>query len=178
MERGTGLEPATICLEGRDSTTELPPLIPAIRRSDKYSQPFSRTPYPLHSLRTFLSSELPAANHNARRKLSQRVRVIELIDRSPRCVLSRASRDSTSCRRKTLHLSRFAMRRRTTLFSLPSDLNPARRRRAATICLLGRQRPACRQADSTTELAPLIPSYFRPHLPDLNGWSLGPGLNR
>src|SRR5271155_2900011 len=28
MERGTGLEPATICLEGRDSTTELPPLIP------------------------------------------------------------------------------------------------------------------------------------------------------
>src|SRR4029077_15469320 len=29
MERGTGLEPATICLEGRDSTTELPPLIPA-----------------------------------------------------------------------------------------------------------------------------------------------------
>ena len=27
MERGTGLEPATICLEGRDSTTELPPLI-------------------------------------------------------------------------------------------------------------------------------------------------------
>jgi hypothetical protein len=31
MERGTGLEPATICLEGRDSTTELPPLIPAYR---------------------------------------------------------------------------------------------------------------------------------------------------
>src|SRR5580692_823196 len=28
MERGTGLEPATICLEGRDSTTELPPLMP------------------------------------------------------------------------------------------------------------------------------------------------------
>ena len=28
MERGTGLEPATICLEGRDSTTELPPLTP------------------------------------------------------------------------------------------------------------------------------------------------------
>jgi hypothetical protein len=28
MERGTGFEPATICLEGRDSTPELPPLIP------------------------------------------------------------------------------------------------------------------------------------------------------
>ena len=28
VERGTGLEPATICLEGRDSTTELPPLAP------------------------------------------------------------------------------------------------------------------------------------------------------
>jgi hypothetical protein len=27
LERGTGFEPATICLEGRDSTTELPPLI-------------------------------------------------------------------------------------------------------------------------------------------------------
>ena len=27
MERGTGFEPATICLEGRDSTPELPPLI-------------------------------------------------------------------------------------------------------------------------------------------------------
>jgi hypothetical protein len=25
MERGTGFEPATIGLEGRDSTTELPP---------------------------------------------------------------------------------------------------------------------------------------------------------
>src|SRR6202050_2071336 len=27
LERGTGFEPATICLEGRDSTPELPPLI-------------------------------------------------------------------------------------------------------------------------------------------------------
>jgi hypothetical protein len=26
LERGTGLEPATACLEGRSSTTELPPL--------------------------------------------------------------------------------------------------------------------------------------------------------
>ena len=26
LERGTGLEPATSCLEGRNSTTELPPL--------------------------------------------------------------------------------------------------------------------------------------------------------
>lgn len=26
VERGTGFEPATICLEGRDSSAELPPL--------------------------------------------------------------------------------------------------------------------------------------------------------
>src|SRR5271170_8373910 len=31
MERGTGFEPATICLEGRDSTPELPPLVPTPR---------------------------------------------------------------------------------------------------------------------------------------------------
>jgi hypothetical protein len=30
LERGTGFEPATICLEGRDSTPELPPLIPKL----------------------------------------------------------------------------------------------------------------------------------------------------
>ena len=146
MERGTGLEPATICLEGRDSTTELPPLIHAIPRSDNHSQLFSRTPCPLHSLRIFLSSELPAANRSARRKLSETVRVIELIDHSPHCVPSRASQRLTSSRRKTHHLSGFAMRKRTTLISLPSDLNPARRRRAATICLEGRDLSADRQA--------------------------------
>ena len=37
MERGTGLEPATICLEGRDSTTELPPLIPTLIPAARYS---------------------------------------------------------------------------------------------------------------------------------------------
>ncbi len=35
VERGTGLEPATICLEGRDSTTELPPLKPNDRLPGK-----------------------------------------------------------------------------------------------------------------------------------------------
>ena len=37
LERGTGLEPATICLEGRDSTTELPPLMPA--NPDNFLEP-------------------------------------------------------------------------------------------------------------------------------------------
>jgi hypothetical protein len=37
MERGTGLEPATICLEGRDSTTELPPLIPTLNPAARYN---------------------------------------------------------------------------------------------------------------------------------------------
>jgi hypothetical protein len=47
MERGTGLEPATICLEGRDSTTELPPLMPcklfpSATRSRDYDSPTLR----------------------------------------------------------------------------------------------------------------------------------------
>src|SRR5277367_3561006 len=44
MERGTGLEPATICLEGRDSTTELPPLIPFTTKASDLRSLEPKTP--------------------------------------------------------------------------------------------------------------------------------------
>ncbi len=47
MERGTGLEPATICLEGRDSTTELPPLTP---NKTARQRPANYSPHPLAPL--------------------------------------------------------------------------------------------------------------------------------
>ena len=56
VERGTGLEPATACLEGRGSTTELPPL--------GYTLVYSIAPRLARTLHYFDSQ--PAARHEIR----------------------------------------------------------------------------------------------------------------
>src|SRR5690349_8521495 len=107
MERGTGFEPATIALEERDSTVELPP-----HRLSSV-QP-ARIRAPLHSSKTSLVCELPAAIRNAPRKLTQMVDVNESIECSPRCALSIVAPHLNSFQRKIRGPSSSASRTRTT----------------------------------------------------------------
>jgi hypothetical protein len=62
MERGTGLEPATICLEGRDSTTELPPLMPRKLFTSAMRSRESDFPTPRCALLTAIWSLGPGLN--------------------------------------------------------------------------------------------------------------------
>jgi hypothetical protein len=145
MERGTGLEPATICLEGRDSTTELPPLIPANPRRNDHPQQSSKIPCPFDSLGTSLSSALPAGSRSARCKLSRTVSAIELISHNRIVFLHTPFNIGRHAYIKPAVCSA-SQRVREPHESLPSDLNPARRWRAATICLEARDLSADRQA--------------------------------